>query len=238
MIKGNLKNAALSLFIMTAIAGSSYAATAVMQKPAIYLYPKETTKIEITLDKSIKYKNTIPFYKNKWLIEADATGAIRDLQPKYTHCGKLPSKQFGFEYSKQACEVNKYPYIYWDGKQLFKPIPKKNVGFIVKRNNIDTFLLDSATKLQLTNTEKYEFVRYWAQKMKDKKWKYYRVYFLQNSEVDEYLPIVINPNPETSNRIEIIIRKAKKNEKITTQNIIPVERKGYTMVEWGGAIFK
>ena len=238
MIKENFRKVFLSLFILIAIASSSYAETAFMQKPAIYLYPKETTKIEVKLDKSIKHKNVIPNYKGKWLVEADSTGAIRDLQPKYTNCNKLPYKKFGFEYSKQACEVNKYPYIYWDGKQLFKPIPKKNVGFIVKKKNIESFLLDAATKLQLNNTEKYDFVRYWTKKMQDKKWKYYRVYFLQNAEVDSYLPLTINPNPETVNRIEIIVRKAKKNEKITPQNIIPVERNGYTMVEWGGAIFK
>lgn len=232
-----LKKVFFALFLVSAISTAAFAESVVFQKPAIYLYPKETTKIEVKLDKSIKYKNTIPNYKKGWLVEADATGSIRDLQPKYTHCSKLP-KKFGFEYAKQACEVNKYPYIYWDGKQLFKPIPKKNVGFIVKKSNIETFLLDAATKLQLNNTEKFDFVHYWAQKMKDKNWKYYRVYFLQNSEVDAYLPLTINPNPESVNRIEIIIRKAKKNEKITPQNIIPVKRKGYTMVEWGGAIFK
>jgi hypothetical protein len=232
------KKVFLALFLVSAISAAAYAESVAFQKPAIYLYPKETTKIEVKLDKSIKYKNTIPNYKKGWLVEADATGTIRDLQPKNTHCNKLPSKKFGFEYSKQACELNKYPYIYWDGKQLFKPIPKKNVGFIVKKKNIDAFLLDAATKLQLNNTEKFDFVRYWAQKMKDKKWAYYRVYFLQNAEVDAYLPLTINPNPESVNRIEIIIRKGKKNEKITPQNIIPVKREGYTMVEWGGAIFK
>ena len=126
-----LRNSVFIIFFFLVLIGLMCMPT-LMLKPAIYLYPKETTKIEIKLDKSIKYTNVIPNYKRGWLVEADSSGSIRDLQPKYTNCNKLPYKQFGFEYSKQACEINKYPYIYWDGKQLLKPIPKKNVGFIVK----------------------------------------------------------------------------------------------------------
>ena len=210
----------------------------VAKKPAIYLYPETSQRIEIQLDKSIKYKNVIPNYHKGWVVEAEPNGYIRDLQPKYTECKKLPYKEFGFEYSKDACEINKYPYIYWDGIQLAKPLPNKNVGFIVKRDDIVSFLTEKADIIGFNTNEKKEFVRYWAKRMQDTDWKYFRVYFLQNEEVDNYLPITVNPLPQSSNRVEIIIRSAKKRDKLEEQNLIPIKREGYTLVEWGGIIKK
>lgn len=206
------------------------------RKPAIYLYPEKTTTISVKLDKSIKYNNVIPTYKNGWLIEAKPNGDLRDLQPKCTKCNKLPYKEFGFEYSKQACEINKYPYIYWDGIQLYKPLPTKKEGFIVKADNISEFLAEKADEIKFNKTEKAEFIRYWSKTILEKNWKEYKIYFLQNEEVDNYYPIYIEPKPESSNRVQMVIKKAKKNEKINEQKLLPIKRNAYTLVEWGGII--
>ncbi len=206
------------------------------RKPAIYLYPEKTTQISVKLDKTIKYNNVIPKYKKGWFVEAEPNGYLRDLQPKYTKCSKLPYKEFGFEYSKQACEINKYPYIYWDGVQLVKPLPKKEVGFIVAKNDIESFLTARADEMKFLETEKSEFVRYWKKQMQDTNWKNFKVYFLQNEEVDDYYPIYVEPKPVSSNRVQIIISKAKKNEKLPAQTLVPFNRDGYTLVEWGGII--
>ncbi len=207
-----------------------------MTKPAIYLYPEKTQRIEIKLDKSIKYKNVIPKYHKGWVVEAEPNGTIRDLQAKYTNCKKLPYNEFGFEYSKEACKINKYPYIYWDGIQTKKTLPEKKEGFIVKNKDIVKFLSAKADEIGFIKAEKKEFVRYWTQKMQEKNWKYYRVNFLQNEEVDNYLPIYVNPQPDNSNRVEIIIKKGQKNTKIQEQKLIPFKRDGFTLIEWGGTI--
>ena len=132
--------------------------------------------------------------------------------------------------------MNKYPYIYWDGVQITKPLPDKKEGFLVKRADIDTFLNEKADALKMNEAEKSEFTRYWSKKMKDKKWKYYRVYFLQNDEVNDYLPLYVNPKPDNSNRVQIIIRRGNKNMNLPAQKLMPIERKGFTLVEWGGVI--
>jgi len=205
-------------------------------KPAVYLYPEKTQKIEVKLDKSIKYFNVIPKYNNGWYVEASPDGSIKDLQPQYTECKKLPYKEFGFEYSKNACEMNKYPYIYWDGVQITKPLPDKKEGFLVKRADIDSFLNEKADTLKMNAAEKSEFMRYWSKKMHDKKWKYYRVYFLQNEEVNDYLPLYVNPKPDNAYRVQIIIRRGSADMQITEQELIPINRGGFTLVEWGGVI--
>ena len=230
-----IKFLALSI-VYVFIIGITFFAPVLMSKPAIYLYPETTSKIEVKLDKSIKYQTVIPKYHKGWVVEAEPNGTIRDLQPKYTDCKKLPYKQFGFEYSKNACEINKYPYIYWDGYQMKKPLPKKDEGFIVKNEDIVSFLTSKADEMGFIEAEKKEFVRYWTKRMQEKKWKYYRVYFLQNEEVDNYMPIYVTPQPDSSNRVQIIIKKGKKNNKITEQKLIPFNRNGFTLVEWGGTI--
>ena len=218
------------IFVMPALSNNTH-------KPAIYLYPEKTQKYEVKLDKSIKYNNVIPKYHNGWVVEAEPNGNIRDLQPKYTNCDKLPD-DFGFEYAKEACEINKYPYIYWDGVQIKKRLPDKEEGFLVKYSEIEDFLNKKADEIALIKDEKKEFVRYWTHKMQEKKWEYYRVYFLQNEEVDEYLPIKVEPKIKNSNRVQIIVRKGKKNLKLKPQMLIPIERKGGTLIEWGGVIKK
>lgn len=205
-------------------------------KPAIYLYPDKEQKIEIQLDKSIKYINTIPNYHKGWVVMAKPTGILYDLQPQYTDCEMLPYNEFGFEYSKDACEHNVYPYIFWDGIQILKPLPKKEEGFIVENSEIENFLYDKAEILKLNKNEKAEFVSFWTYKMKEKNYDKFRVYFLQNEEVDKYLPIKVSPKPKSSNRVQIIISQAQDDEQAEEQILLPVFREGYTLVEWGGVI--
>ena len=205
-------------------------------KPAIYLYPDKEQKVEIKLAKSIKYLNTIPNYHKGWVVMAKPTGILYDLQPQYTDCEKLPFDKFGFEYSKKACENNTYPYIFWDGVQITKPLPQKDVGFIVKKEEIEDFLNDSADALKMNKDEKAEFMSYWTNMMREKGYENFRVYFFQNEEVDDYLPIKVSPKPKSSNRVQIVINQAQEDEQIEPQELIPFIREGFTLVEWGGVI--
>lgn len=206
-------------------------------KPAIYLYSEKPTQVSIKLDKTIKYDITIPKYKNGWKVQTEQNGIIKDLQPKYTKCSKLPDT-FGFEYAKESCEINQYPYIYWDGMQLTKPITKKDYGFIVKKEDMETFLTAKADELKFNEAEKKEFVRYWSKTSLNKKWKKYKIYFLQNEEVQNLYPLYVEPAPDSINRVQIIISKAKRQDKPYPQTLKPIKRKGFTLVEWGGSITK
>ena len=50
-------------------------------KPAIYLYPKQPTKTNIKLSKTILIRTNIPKYHNGWNVLAYPNGKIVDLQP-------------------------------------------------------------------------------------------------------------------------------------------------------------
>lgn len=160
-------------------------------KPAIYLYPEKPTKVNITLAKTIKIYTNIPKYvpSKGWNVLAYPDGKIVDLQPRYTDCGKIDERVFGLEYAKKACIANNYPYIYWDGIQLLKLIPQKDEGWAVKTEQIYGFLNDKLSEIGFNKSEKQEFLNYWTKRLSNQAQKSYKIYFLQNEEVDEFLPI-------------------------------------------------
>ena len=58
---------------------------------------------------------------------------------------------------------------------------------------------------------------------------------MQTNEVDSIMPIEITPKPESLIRIMMYFKPLMfKETKIEEQIFKPVERQGYTVVEWGG----
>ena len=161
-------------------------------------------------------------------------GSITDLNPVITDCSKLPDG-FGFEYAKSACKANNYPYIYWDGKPL-RPLPEKLLGWSVKKENIEKFLSQKADEIGMNDSEKSEFVRYWTKTVTDYPATDFRIYFLQNEEVDEYVKLKVKPKPESWNRIQIVITPTRPNTNSTPYELKKIKRQGLTLVEWGGVI--
>ena len=66
--------------------------------------------------------------------------------------------------------------------------------------------------------------------------KYNYIRFQSMEEINENMPLEITPNPETL--IRVVMEWKGLDEKIKTkeQQLQEVERKGYTVVEWGGTI--
>lgn len=210
----------------------------VMYKPAIYLYPSQPTKVNITLDKTIVIQTNIPKYHNGWNVLAYPNGKIVDLQSQFTDCDKLESSRFGFEYAKDACKNNNYPYIFWEGEQITKLLPKKNDGWVVAKSEINKFLNEKTDEIGFNKNEKSEFIRYWSYALNNKKSNYFFIYFIQNSEVDKYAPIYVKPQPDSTNRILMIVRPIEKPIKCKKQKLETFKRDGFTLVEWGGSIEK
>lgn len=209
-----------------------------MAKPAIYLYPKQPTKTNITLSKTIFIRTNIPKYHNGWSILAYPNGKIVDLQPEFTDCNKLEHKKVGFEYTQKACKENNYPYVFWDGIQLTKFLPKKQNGWVVKQSEIVPFLNEKLNKIGFNNSEKVDFIEYWQYKLNQHNSKYYFICFLQNEEVDKYVPMHVSPKPDSTNRILMIAQPINKPFKVKEQNLQKITRKGFALVEWGGVLKK
>lgn len=206
-----------------------------LAKPVIYLYPTKTTNVQIQLDK-VDLSQDIPKYKNGWYVEAQPNGKLKDLQPQYTSCKDLDNTQFGLEYSKLACKKNDYPYIYWSGKSK-TDYPSITKGFIVDKKDLTKFMNEKLNELGLNDKEKFDMLEYWLPIMSEKKKPYYRISFLTNAEMDKMAPLNVQPAPDSVLRVFLDYETldAKPKKQIESQTFAKFIRKGFTLVEWGGA---
>lgn len=177
-------------------------------KPIIYIYPEEELEVNIKLKNKEKLTCTYPKYENEWKVMASPNGDLIDLK------------------------TNRKLYaLYWEGLNTNKQ--KFEEGFIVEGEKTIKFLEEKLEILGLNEREAEEFIIYWLPQMEHNKYNYVR--FETIDEINENMPLEINPKPETLIRINMVFKPLRKPIKIKEQQIEKVTRKGYTIVEWGGS---
>ena len=105
-------------------------------------------------------------------------------------------------------------------------------GFVVKGENVARFLEEKLEILGLNEREAEEFIVYWLPILEKNEYSFIRFY--EKEEIDEMMPLEINPEPETLIRVLMGWKKLDKNIDIKEQKLEKVQRTGYTVVEWGG----
>ena len=184
----------------------------VAEKPIIYLYPEEETNIEVKLGKKENITCSYPKYENGWKVVANPNGDL-----KYIENGK-----------------NLYALYYEAKTEKENKVEKE--GFVVKGEDSAKFLEEKLEILGLNERESEEFIVYWLPKLEANKYNYIR--FLNKEEIDENMPLEIEPKPDTQIRVLMTFKGLNKEIKVEEQQLTRVERKGYTAVEWGGSEIK
>lgn len=178
-------------------------------KPIIYIYPKEETEVTVELGKTENLTCTYPIYENKWNIIAKPDGTLIDKETGRT-----------------------YYALYWEGVNSKKYNNKMAEGFIVKGEDTVVFLEEKLAILGLNEREAEEFIIYWLPQMQNNKYNYIR--FQTMKEINENMPLIITPEPDTLIRVMMEWKGLNKYIEIEEQKLEQVERNGYTVVEWGG----
>jgi hypothetical protein len=154
---------------------------------------------------------TIPPYpKNGWNVVADPDGTI--------HYGS---------------EI--FDYLYYEASLPDKLITKPEKGYVMKYDDRKAFLIDLVTKLGLNEKEMNQFVEYWVPILPQA--NYYFVGVIPQSTLHQLSPLVITPTPQNLIRVSLYFQALDKSVTVLPPLILPVNRDGYTAVEWGG-IFK
>jgi hypothetical protein len=109
---------------------------AVVKKPALYLYPNKTEKVEVILKPKGQIIKAIPEYKDKWLVIANPDGLID----------------------------NKYPYLFYE-VALENSVNLKD-GWIVKTTELEKWFDINLPKLGLNEKEIKDFKEYWLNELK------------------------------------------------------------------------
>ncbi|MFH1077878.1 MAG: hypothetical protein V1745_01170 [Patescibacteria group bacterium] len=177
-------------------------------KPVIYLYPTVTTDVSVRLPSFIDVTVSEPAYPNEgWTCSAQPDGTLT--MKDGTTFGSL----------------------YWEGTGVGYETPKD--GFIVKDGEQETFLAGILPKYGLNPTETKEFMDFWIPEMQGA--PYYRVSFL-TKDWDAAAPLNVSPRPQTVIRLFMDWQKLDRPVDIDAPVITAPERKGFTLVEWGGLL--
>jgi hypothetical protein len=176
-------------------------------KPVIYLYPETTQKVSVKVSPVGGFTFTEPAYNQGWNVISDPVSNITNLAD-----GKV------------------YPYLFWEGRGGMYQTPDR--GFVVAQADAHNFLLEKLAKLGLNTKESADFMEYWEPKMQGS--PYYFVTFMGNSTMDALAPLEVSPKPDTVIRILMDFVPLEKPIAVQGFNIRTPERKGFTVVEWGG----
>jgi hypothetical protein len=182
-------------------------------KPVIYLYPEKKEKIKVSLDFAGEFLVTYPEYNNGWYVLASPDGKIINLSNQ-----------------------KEYSYLFWEGLARHKQKYDLSRGFIVKGIDVIDFLQKKLIYLGLKPNEFNEFIVYWAPKMI--KNKYNLIHFASLEEYANKVKLDIEPKPNSILRVFMVFKSLDKPIKIQPQKLTPVERNGFSVVEWGGVEVK
>ncbi len=181
-----------------------------LDKPVIYIYPERETKVEIRVAYPEKLSCAYPEYDNGWEVIAQPNGDLVDLKTgRNLYC------------------------LYWEsvGKEEYK----FEDGFVVAGEDSAKFLEEKLAILGLNEREANEFIIYWLPKLESNKYNLIR--FETVEEIENYMPLDIEPKPDTLIRVVMDFKGVNEPIEIEEQNLISGQRYGYTVVEWGGTEF-
>jgi hypothetical protein len=182
-------------------------------KPVIYLYPREDSEITVKLKYSGRLTVTYPPYDEKnngWMVRASPDGTLNNLS--------------------DGCE---YSYLFWEGV-LDKPIYRMpNQGWIVTGSDLGNFLQRLLSDLGLKPHEYNELIVFWLPQLQDSPFVHLA---LAGKEYEESAELIISPPPDTILRVFLYFKKLKKFKSIEPQEVSKFERRGFSVVEWGGTI--
>ena len=181
------------------------------RKPVICLYPEKEMDISVQLEinnQNNKFTVLYPKFNednNTWKVNAKPNGDI-----------KLGNKI--------------YPYLFWEAYS-YNCEEEMNEGFIVKDVDAETFLEEKLKLLGLNDKESTDFITYWLPvliKNKISLCYFQSKYFFDNFKLN------VSPKPDTMIRIFLSIKKINAPFNIKEQKLVKNERKGFTVIEWGG----
>lgn len=182
-----------------------------IMKPAIYLYPAQPIEIMVVHDFKGTIGTTYPDYGAGWKVRAQPDGTLLNLK-----------------------DNRKYEYLFWDGTYRFPPEHAAvQEGFVVKKEETTRFLREKLELVGLNNKEINDFIVYWLPALNQHACNL--IHFRINDDIDHSSILHVTPEPDSRIRLYMEYRPVAPGFKIMEQVLQPYPRKGFTLVEWGGA---
>ena len=126
----------------------------------------------------------------------------------------------------------KYDYLFYENTLNHLDAP--NVGWVVRYDDLSAWFDEKLPELGLNDAESKEFKKYWLAKLPKK--GYYQIGLLSDSFLKSEMDLVVKPKPDTVIRRMFYFRPLDEKKTLSEPTITGVERKGFTVVEWGGVM--
>ncbi|MBQ7922460.1 MAG: hypothetical protein IJ325_07780 [Clostridia bacterium] len=179
------------------------------EKPVIYLYPTEETKVSVKLSLDGELICTYPVYNDGWTVTAHPDGTLTDENGREYYC------------------------LYWEGETSAQYDLSR--GFCVKGEDTAEFLENVLAKIGLTEREANEFIIYWLPQMEQNA---YNLISFQTDAYTDSAELNITPAPDSLLRVFMAWKPLDEAVEILPQEFAEFERSGFTAVEWGGVRVK
>jgi len=187
---------------------STYGQAAECGKPVVYLYPTHTQAVTVKVGASITKSE--PAYNHGWSVIAQPNGQLA-----------LGEKQYGS--------------LFWEGTGS-GAYPEIHDGFVVRQTDLASTLREHLSKLGLNAQESADFLEFWLPKMPST--PYVRLTWFGTNQMNTLAPLTVTPQPDTMIRIFLDFQGLQKPVTLPAQHLGHVERRGFTLVEWGGLLQK
>ena len=108
-------------------------------------------------------------------------------------------------------------------------------GACVKGSDTAAFLEKALAEMGLSEREANEFIIYWLPILQENP---YNLISFQTEAYTSVAELEINPTPDSLLRVYMTAKALDHYEEIEPQTFDGFERKGFTVVEWGGSIIE
>ena len=173
-------------------------------KPNLYLYPRQTTDVDVTLGlcPGCEVIDSEPEYGNGWHVSVEPGGLID----------------------------GQYGYLFYEA-EIPRRYPLTS-GWSVTAAELLTFFEQTLDAYGLNQTERNDFIDYWSEHLAPS--PHYGVYpLVEASVLDGLVGLQISPAPDTLYRLWFVITFEEGPLSVPEPEITPLVRQGFTAVEWG-----
>ncbi|MBU0981259.1 hypothetical protein KKC94_01055 [Patescibacteria group bacterium] len=184
-------------------------AGAEMGKPVIYLYPEETTDVFVNVEPTAGISISDPEIGKGWNVTAHPDGRL-------------------------FVDGKEYPYLFWEGFAANFQTPKE--GFVVSKEKVAGFFDEKLAFIGLNTKEIADFKEYWVPRLNDS--PYYFITFIPEEVFNSYAPLTVKPAPDTVIRVFFDYKGLDSLKKVPEQTLKSHSRDGFTVVEWGGRLYR
>jgi hypothetical protein len=193
----------------TVFTNKDYLPMAECAKPVIYLYPEKETLVSVKVGAEITQSD--PPYGQGWQVLAQPSGEL-------------------------TFQGQKFPYLFWDGLGKGAYPNRENTGTVIAQNKLIKTIKEQLKSQGINQRESEDFLEFWTDKLPQT--PFVRLTWLNTGEMNQLAPLSISPKPQTLIRVFLEFEGLNEPKELIPQTFSSPQRKGFTLIEWGGLLIK